>query len=182
MALAYATSDRGACHRRARPVEEEVFEEEWGPEHAAEVVVREQDRRSILWSLIIDDFVTDVFDDLGADWLEAVELETDGDPRHVGERIWNLTRLFNVREGVTHADDELPRTLREPLESGPKAGQAVDLEQFDVMLDAYYRRRGWGADGRPTRSTVDRFGLDEALDGETPLATRPVPANTDIER
>jgi aldehyde:ferredoxin oxidoreductase len=182
MALAYATSDRGACHRRARPVEEEVFEEEWSPERAAAVVVREQDRRSVLWSLIVDDFVTDAFEDLGADWLGAVELETAGDPRLVGERIWNLTRLFNVREGVTRADDELPRTLREPLESGPKAGEAVDPEQFEAMLDAYYRQRGWGADGRPTRAAVDRLGLDEALDGETPLANRPVPAETDRER
>ncbi|MFP4148739.1 MAG: aldehyde ferredoxin oxidoreductase C-terminal domain-containing protein, partial [Nitriliruptoraceae bacterium] len=174
MALAYATSDRGGCHRRARPVEREAFGEGWRPERAAAAVVDEQDQRSVLWSLIVDDFVGDVFEDLGAEWLDAVGLETEGGLRTVGERIWTLTRLFNVREGISRADDELPPTLREPLDSGPNAGQAVDRERFEAMLDAYYRRRGWGADGRPARPTVERLGLAGAVDGETPLAETPL--------
>jgi len=174
MALAYATSDRGACHRRARPVEREVFDGEWSPERAAAAVVREQDRRSVLWSLIVDDFVGDVFDDLGAEWLDAVGLDVEGDPATVGERVWTLTRLFNVREGLDRADDALPPTLREPLSSGPNEGETVDVATFEAMLEAYYRRRGWGANGRPTRETVDRLGLAEAVDADTPLAEAPV--------
>ena len=174
MALAYATSDRGACHRRARPVEREVFDGEWSPERAAAAVVREQDRRSVLWSLIVDDFVGDVFDDLGAEWLDAVGLDVEGDPATVGERVWTLTRLFNVREGLDRADDALPPTLREPLSSGPNEGETVDVAAFEAMLEAYYRRRGWGANGRPTRETVDRLGLAEAVDADTPLAEAPV--------
>ena len=170
MALAYATSDRGACHRRARPVEREVFEGEWSPERAAKTVIREQDSRSVLWSLIVDDFVGEAFEDLGAEWLGAVSLATEGDLGTVGERIWTLTRLFNVREGVSRADDALPATLREPLSSGPNAGEAVDEERFEAMLDAYYCERGWGTDGRPTRETVERLGLAEAVDDDTPLA------------
>jgi aldehyde:ferredoxin oxidoreductase len=173
MALAYATSDRGACHRRAIPVEREVFEN-WNPEQAARAVTAEQDQRSILWSLIVDDFVGDVFEDLGAEWLDALGLDTDGDLRTIGERIWTLTRLFNVREGVSRADDELPAALQEPLNSGPNDGQAVDQDRFERMLDAYYAERGWGADGRPTRETVERLGLDEVVDDETPLADQPV--------
>ncbi|MDS0277780.1 aldehyde ferredoxin oxidoreductase [Halomicroarcula sp. S1AR25-4] len=174
MALAYATSDRGACHRRARTVEREAFDEDWSPERAAAAVVREQDQRSVLWCLVVDDFVGDVFDDLGAEWVEAVGLDVDGDLRTVGERVWNLTRLFNVREGVSRADDELPAVLRDPLESGPNAGAAVEPARFEAMLDAYYRRRGWGADGRPARATVARLGLDEAVDDETSLAETPL--------
>jgi aldehyde:ferredoxin oxidoreductase len=170
MALAYATSDRGACHRRARPVEREVFGDEWSPERAAEAVISEQDSRSVLWSLIVDDFVGEAFEDLGVEWLGAVGLETAGDLATVGERIWTLTRLFNVREGVSRTDDALPETLREPLSSGPNAGEAVDEERFEAMLDAYYRERGWGTDGRPTRETVERLGLAEAVDDDTPLA------------
>jgi aldehyde:ferredoxin oxidoreductase len=170
MALAYATSDRGACHRRARPVEREVFEGEWSPERAAKTVIREQDSRSVLWSLIVDDFVGEAFEDLGAEWLGAVSLATEGDLGTVGERIWTLTRLFNVREGVSRADDALPATLREPLSSGPNAGEAVDEERFEAMLDAYYCERGWGTDGRPTRETVERLGLGETVDDDTPLA------------
>ncbi|WP_226481715.1 aldehyde ferredoxin oxidoreductase family protein [Natrinema amylolyticum] len=173
MALAYATSDRGACHRRARPIEREVFDEQWSPERTARAVVEEQNRRSILWCLIVDDFVGDVFDDLGAEWLDAVRLETTGDLLTVGERVWTLTRLFNVREGVRRADDELPAPLREPLESGPNAGQVVDDDWFETALDHYYQVRGWGPDGRPTRSTVDRLALTDAVDDDSLLAETP---------
>jgi len=170
MALAYATSDRGACHRRARPVEREALEGEWAPERAAEAVIDEQNQRSVLWSLIVDDFVGDVFEDLGAEWLAAAGLDVEGDLATVGERIWNLTRLFNVREGVSRADDALPSALREPIDSGPNAGEAVEQDQFEAMLDAYYRKRGWGRDGRPARETVQRLGLGDAVDDDTPLA------------
>ncbi|MFB6177471.1 MAG: aldehyde ferredoxin oxidoreductase N-terminal domain-containing protein, partial [Halobaculum sp.] len=68
MALAYATSDRGACHRRARPVERAVFDD-WTVERIVDAVTTEQDQRAVLWSLIVDDFVGDVFDDLGQEWL-----------------------------------------------------------------------------------------------------------------
>ncbi len=174
MALAYATSDRGACHRRARPVEQEVFEGDWDPDRAAETVLRAQDRRSVLWSLIVDDFVGAVFEDLGAEWLGAVGLETEGDLATVGERIWTLTRLFNVREGISRVEDRLPPSLQEPLPSGPKAGEAVDSDEFEAMLDAYYRRRGWGPAGRPARETVQRLGLAETVDDDTPLAGAPL--------
>jgi aldehyde:ferredoxin oxidoreductase len=169
MALAYATSDRGACHRRALTIEREAFDGDWSPERAAAAVIREQDQRSVLWCLVVDDFVGDAFDDLGAEWLDAVGLDTDGDLATVGERVWNLTRLFNVREGVSRADDELPAKLREPLDSGPNAGAAIDAESFDAMLDEYYSQRGWDADGRPSRETIERLDLADAVDA----ATRP---------
>lgn len=153
MALAYATSDRGACHRRARPVEREAFDEPWSPERTARAVVEEQDRRSTLWSLVLDDFVGEAFDDLGAEWLAAVGVGPDGDLRTVGERIWTLTRLFNCREGFTRADDAFPDALA--------GGDGVDPETFDAMLDAYYREREWDEEGRPTRPLLDRLGLDE---------------------
>ena len=169
MALAYATSDRGACHRRARPVEQEPFDGPWSPERAAEAVVREQDRRSVLWSLVVDDFAGDVFFDLGAEWLAAVGLDYEPEAlRLAGERIWTLTRLFNVREGLAREDDALPSTLREAAGEGGHGG--VDADRFSAMLDAYYARRGWGPDGRPTRETVERVGLGDVVDDETPLA------------
>ena len=168
MALAYATSDRGACHRRARTVEREVFDGGWSAKRAARAVADEQNQRSVLWSLVVDDFVGDVFADLGAEWLDAVGLDTEGDLETVGERIWTLTRLFNVREGVSRADDELPPALR-AAPDGP--GEGIDPGRFEAMLDAYYEIRGGGSDGRPTRATVERLGLAAAVDGETMLAT-----------
>jgi len=177
MALAYATSDRGACHRRARPVEREAFDGPWDPERAAAAVVREQNRRSALWCLVVDDFVGDAFDDLGAEWLAALDFDTDGDLATVGERVWTLTRLFNVREGFDRADDELPSVLREPLDDGPNEGRVVDPDRFAAALDAYYRRREWGPDGRPSRRSIDRLGLRSAVDDETPLADAPMGAD-----
>jgi len=174
MALAYATSDRGACHRRALPVEREAFDGEWPAERAARAVVAEQDRRSVLWSLVVDDFVGEAFDDLGAEWLDAVGHDVEGDLEAVGERVWTLTRLFNVREGVTRADDSLPAVLREAAgdSADGQSGAGVDPERFAAMLDAYYERRGWSqVDGRPTRETVERLGLGGVVDDETPLGS-----------
>jgi aldehyde:ferredoxin oxidoreductase len=159
MALAYATSDRGGCHRRARPVEREAFEEPWHPDRAARAVVTAQDARALRWCLVADDFVGESL--AVAPWLDAVGAPF-GDLVRTGERVWNLVRLFNVREGVTRADDGLPPAL---------ADGSLDETRFEAMLDAYYDRRGWGADGRPTRETLARLDLADARDAATPVAT-----------
>jgi len=189
MALAYATSDRGACHRRARPIEREAFSDEpWSPERAARVVAGAQNARSLLWSLVADDFFGDVLQaDMGAEWLAAVGIEQPPEQlRRTGERIWNLTRLFNLREGFTRADDRLPALLRGQGTAGMgSAGSAgsdrdagadadasggLDPELFEAMLDAYYAIRGWDDKGRPTRATLDRLELLDVVDDETPVS------------
>jgi aldehyde:ferredoxin oxidoreductase len=76
-----------------------------------------------------------------------------------GERIFNLARIFNCREGVTRKDDTLPdRLLKEPMTDGPAAGLVVDLEP---LLDAYYQFRGWDNQGRPTLKTLQRLNLED---------------------
>ncbi|MFB6096833.1 MAG: aldehyde ferredoxin oxidoreductase family protein [Haloferacaceae archaeon] len=173
MALAYATSDRGACHRRARPVEQEVFAaRDWETDDRVEAVLVAQNTRSTLWSLIVDDFVGEtLWDDLGAEWLAAVGRDTaPAELRTAGERIWTLTRLFNAREGFDREDDALPAPLRRPLRGGPADGERIDPDDFESLLGAYYRARGWGPDGLPTRETVERLGLAGAVDADTPLS------------
>ncbi|MFC6716818.1 aldehyde ferredoxin oxidoreductase family protein [Natrialbaceae archaeon GCM10025810] len=176
MALAYATSDRGACHRRARPVELEAIDgTEWTTAGRVETVVAEQDRRAVLWSLIADDFFGEALTaDLGAEWLAAVDRTYEpADLRRVGARIWTLVRLFNVREGFSRSDDRLPERLTEPLEGGPNDGGRIDPDAFDAMLDRYYERRGWDENGVPTAETIRGLGLEsltpdgveEILDG-----------------
>ena len=80
-----------------------------------------------------------------------------------GERIVNLERAFNVREGLTRKDDSLPeRALKTPLPDGPAKGQVVDLEP---MLDRYYELRGWDkASGIPSREKLTDLDLADVAD------------------
>ncbi len=168
MALAYATSDRGACHRRARPIEREPFDPAWSPTTAAREVIAEQNCRAANWCLITDDFLGEVLDDVGKDWLAAINhpaATTDLDV--LGERVWTLTRLFNVRAGWDRASDELPAALQ----SSDRASQAgLDSARFEQMLDAYYAQREWGPDGRPSRALVKRVGLADTVNDQDLLA------------
>ena len=77
----------------------------------------------------------------------------------VGERIFNLGRLFNVREGVDRILDVLPNRFSERLQEGGSAGEAITKEDLDRMLDEYYDLRGWSRDGIPKEETLDRLGL-----------------------
>lgn len=163
MALAYATSDRGACHRRARPIEEAaVAADSWDDADRVRAVVGEQNARSARWCLVADDFAGEAAPERGAQWLRAVGVDaTAADLEALGERVWNLVRLFNVREGHDRRDDALPDAMTDPLPDGPAAGAALDPDRFDAMLDAYYDARGWTAEGVPTEDTVERLDLTE---------------------
>ncbi|ADB61239.1 Aldehyde ferredoxin oxidoreductase [Haloterrigena turkmenica DSM 5511] len=186
MALAYATSDRGACHRRARPVESEAVGRAW-PDDRARVaaVAGEQNRRAVLWSLIADDFLEDALsEDLGAEWLAAVGYDVGrADLATAGERIWTLIRLFNVREGFSREDDALPDALLEPRadaddgSDGDASGDGLDPDRFDALLERYYRYRGWDSEGRPTRETIERLGLADVVDDATPIPEGDDPAS-----
>jgi aldehyde:ferredoxin oxidoreductase len=75
----------------------------------------------------------------------------------IGERIWNLEKLFNLREGLTREDDTLPsRLMNEAFETGHSKGIKVNLEP---LLDKYYTQRGWNKDGFPTDSKLKELNL-----------------------
>lgn len=80
-----------------------------------------------------------------------------------GERLYNLARVYNVREGITRANDTLPaRLLEEPMPEGPAQGQVVNLEP---LLDAYYEYRGWDKEtGKPTKEKLKELGLEWTID------------------
>lgn len=107
------------------------------------------------------------FPGLAAMLRAATGIEQFGDEAYlklVGERIWNVERACNIREGFTRADDRLPkRFLEETHPEGPLAGSTVELE---AMLDEYYEVRGWNhRTGGPTRKTLDRLELQDIADG-----------------
>lgn len=103
------------------------------------------------------------------DWTEMIANCVGGkfdvnDYRMVGERIYNLARAFNVREGSTRADDTLPkRLLEDPLPEGPAKGHVV--EKLDEMMDAYYEFRGWDKKtAGPTPEKLKELGLGYVID------------------
>ncbi|MFB6133281.1 MAG: aldehyde ferredoxin oxidoreductase family protein [Halanaeroarchaeum sp.] len=165
MALAYATADRGACHQRAWPIGTDALGRErdpFGTEGHADAVVEDQDRNALVYSMVACDFTAYDYDS-AAEWLNVLGYDTtESDLREVGERAWNATRLFNVREGFDRGDDTLPDRLTVPIEdAGPATGNALDRETFGTMLEEYYEKRGWEDDGVPTRETLSRLDIED---------------------
>jgi len=79
------------------------------------------------------------------------------------ERVWNLKRCFNVREGISREEDRLPKRFFEPVATGPAKGQAV--KNLDGMLDEYYESSGWDTGtGVPTRKKLEELGLQDIAD------------------
>jgi aldehyde:ferredoxin oxidoreductase len=86
---------------------------------------------------------------------------SDEDMLKIGERIWNLERMFNLEAGLSKADDTLPpRLLNEPVKSGPAKGKVAEL---DVMLEEYYQTRGWYQDGLPTEEKLQDLAINKRL-------------------
>ncbi len=154
MAMAYAVSDRGACHMRAYAPNEEVFAASIPPytsEGKGEMVYGLAEFNAVKFSLCICDFwatcnydiMADLMTDItGKDWKAE-------DMGEIGRRVLNIARAFNQREGFNRKDDTVPkRIVNEALKSGPAAGQAIPQEAFDDMLDQYYQVMGWDKDGK----------------------------------
>jgi len=96
----------------------------------------------------------------------GIEL-TPGELLEGGERIWNLQRLFNAREGASWEDDMPPgRMMTEPLAVGQKLNPPVDGKAIRDMLGEYYQESGWDeATGVPTKEKLGRLGLEEEARG-----------------
>ena len=76
----------------------------------------------------------------------------------IGERIWNLERLWNEKAGFTGKDDTLPkRILEEPIPSGPAKGE---VNRLGEMLPEYYELRGWEKDGKISEEKKKELGLE----------------------
>jgi aldehyde:ferredoxin oxidoreductase len=167
MALAYATSDRGADHNRAWPVASDAYGEgdPWSTEGKAQTCYDEQIMKSYKWSMIFCDFYGVSPENMAMYYTTVTGLPADADwLKAVGVRIWNLVRAFNVREGFSRKDDTMPdRMATESLPSGKTKGKTVPREAFEKMLDEYYALWGWDKDGKPTKKTLEDCGLGEIV-------------------
>ncbi len=162
MALAYATADRGACHQRAWTTRAEIEGRipRFSIQGKAKFVKEVQDERAAAFSLVICDFAPIPIVDMlssatGFDYTVEEYLRC-------GERIWNLIRVFNCREGISRRDDTLPpRIFEEPLPDEAAKGVTLTREQFNKMLDEYYELRGWDSNGIPTKEKLRELDLDD---------------------
>ncbi len=165
MGLAYATSNRGACHLRGYTVASEVLgipvkTDPLTAEGKPELVIAFQDATAAFDSAGICIFTSfawglaDVAPQVAAACGPEFTLENLA---KIGERIWNMERDFNNRAGFTSKDDSLPpRLLNEPAKTGPAKGLVNKLPE---MLPKYYAARGWDADGQLKPETRSRLSL-----------------------
>ncbi len=167
IALAYATSDRGGCHLRSWPIGEEIMNMTnplglHTTEFKPEIVKSQQDLFCLVNSSGLCLFAAFALslEQIAPLFASITGIKSFGDPEALllaGERINNLVRLFNMREGLSAVDDNLPeRFTTEELPDGPCKGETVDISQ---MLQAYYTLRGWTTDGKPTGELLEKLGI-----------------------
>jgi aldehyde:ferredoxin oxidoreductase len=168
MGLAYATSDRGACHQRAWVAKAELYDPEldrFSFEKKAGIVKEVQDERAAFFSLVLCDFAPISEEDCVDMWNHATGFDhTVPSYLKCGERIWNLIRLFNLREGLPPSSDELPeRFFSKGFSMGPAKDRPLSKKDFQRCIQEYYHIRGWDMQGIPTRKTLQDLGLDEYI-------------------
>lgn len=163
--LNYATNNRGGCHVRGYTISPEVLGvpvkvDKDSIDGKAELVALFQNLTAAL-----DSSGSCLFTTFGIGAPEFAELMTaltgfayTGDSFiEAGERIWNLERLWNLKAGLTAADDTLPpRLLNEPIVTGASKGAVSRLPE---MLPLYYGARGWDAQGVPTKEKLSALAL-----------------------
>ncbi len=165
MGLAYATSNRGACHLRGYTVASEVLgipvkTDPLVTEGKADLVKAFQDATGVFDAAGICIFTS--FAWTLADVQPQIQAACEGDwsmdkLNLVGERIWNMERRFNLAAGLTAKDDDLPPRLKtEPAKTGPAKGL---VNGIDKMKPEYYKVRGWTPEGVPEKATLERLGL-----------------------
>lgn len=152
MGLAYGSSARGACHLRAtfyKPELSNMIPPDQIDEKAV-MFAEWEDRLAIFDTLILCRFYRDLYqwDKLAAIIRAATGLDLDvAEMRKIASSVIDLTRLFNIREGLTPKDDRIPgRFMKEAL---PESGKIITEDQMSQLMKDYYRARGWNEQGIP---------------------------------
>jgi aldehyde:ferredoxin oxidoreductase len=172
MLLAYMTCDVGAHHNRAWAItyDLQVGREKVIPEKVAKVIWFQNFRPmfDVLGSCRLQWVELSIDRDLYCPALEAITgiHRTWEDLEKVGERIWNLTRMFWIREidGFDRKwDMPAERFYKEPPKTGATKNQITKYEDVLKLLDMYYDQRGWNNDGIPTKEKLTTLGLSEIV-------------------
>ncbi len=168
MALGLAVSPRGACHNRSGAYEADfsgaVDRLRADPGRGA-LVAASEDFAAVLDSLIVCKFLRKCFTDFYGEGAELLSKVTGWDCssdelKRIGERIHNLKKLFNMREGWRSADDWLPqRLLSEALPTGVAQGIRLNSDELQQMIQSYYRARGWDENGLVPERKLAELGF-----------------------
>lgn len=152
MGLAYGSSDRGACHLRATFYKPELagMVDPEKIEGKAAIFIEWENRLTLFDTLILCRFYRDLYqwDQLAT--MLKVTTGLDVDPpamRRIAAGVSDNTRRFNIREGLTPADDRLPPRFHN--EALPESGKVITGAQMETLLSEYYRARGWNENGEP---------------------------------
>jgi len=168
MALGLAVSTRGACHNRSSAYEADfsaLVDRLSADEVKGEITKQGEDFSSVLDSLIWCKFLRKAFQDFYTESAAIYEYVTgfdmdDKQLRLAGERINNLKKLFNIREGWTREDDTLPaRSLQEKLPTSIVKGEGLLKTDLDIMISSYYKARGWTDEGLIPKSKLEELEL-----------------------
>ncbi|TFG33072.1 aldehyde ferredoxin oxidoreductase [Candidatus Thorarchaeota archaeon] len=163
-ALGYATSNRGGCHLRSYLIGPEilgspVLVDRDSTEGKADLVILFQNLSAAMDSMVVCRFTNFAWtvDDYADMVATGTGLPIDGkELLRIGSRIWNLERLFNIREGFSKKDDTLPQRFSTPL---PEGGSRNRVAKIDVMLPEYYSLRGWDHEGNPTEKLLTELNI-----------------------
>lgn len=172
MLLAYMTCDVGAHHNRAWAItyDLQVGRDKVVPEKVAKVIWFQNFRPmfDVLGSCRLQWVELSIDRDLYCPALEAITgvHRTWEDLEKVGERIWNLTRMFWIREidGFGRSwDMPAQRFYKEPPQTGITKNQITKYEDVLKLLDMYYEQRGWNNDGIPSKEKLTSLGLTDIV-------------------
>jgi aldehyde:ferredoxin oxidoreductase len=168
MALGLAVSPRGACHNRSGAYEADfsgdVDRLQADPGRGA-IVAASEDYAAVLDSLIVCKFLRKCFSDFYGEGAALLSKVTGWDCsgaelKRIGERVHNLKKLFNLREGWRAADDWLPeRLLSETLPTGVAQGVGLSANELRQMIGGYYRARGWHDNGVIPDEKLNELGI-----------------------
>jgi len=166
-ALSYMIADSGGSHVRCWPLTAE-----YPKKSAVEIVpnvISINDEVAALQSMVL--CLMTRFNAWDGNMLAKILSTVTGFPidleglKKIGERIYNMIRVFNYREAGEDRiqDTAIPKRWWEPVPTGPAKGCMAFFEVEDLArtLDEYYRKRGWDSEGRPTREKLDELGLGE---------------------
>jgi len=169
MALAFATSTRGACHLRATMYVPELFQgvtDRFTVKGKAKMLKEMQELFTVLDSMVLCKFgarnaFANSWDNMTmlSNAATGAVYTVDG-LKEVGARAWTMERLFNLREGLGRKDDDLPeRFFTLPIHDGPSKGAVVNRKDFEEELQEYYRLWGWDSEGVPTEETLEKLQI-----------------------